>query len=173
VPEDATQEEQHRHMDSMVEGIRVGAAKYGQGVYATRSFSVDETIGHVDGHVVYDCDYCSDYCIELFENCSLEPVAPFRFVNHSCSPNCQFVQYEIEDEGRIVGAEIWLETLRPIAENEQLTIDYAWPASGAILCGCDSDNCRGWIVAEEELDQLPLVEVDDFELAEEPAITAA
>ena len=60
-------------------------------------------------------------------------------------------------EDKIVGAEIWLETIRPIAANEQLTIDYAWPASGAILCECESDNCRGWIVAEEELDQLPLV----------------
>ena len=158
-------------MENKDQGIRVGAAKYGQGVYATRWFSAGETIGQVHGHIICDPDYYSDYCIELFGDFSLEPIAPFRFVNHSCSPNCQFVQYEIESEGGIVGAEIWLETIGTIAEHEQLTIDYAWPAYGAILCGCESDNCRGWIVAEEELEQLPLVE--DTDRTEEPAISAA
>ena len=90
-----------------------------------------------------------------------------------CDPNCQFVKYDTEAEGKIVGAEIWLETIRPIAVDEQLTIDYAWPAGGAILCGCESDNCRGWIVAEEELDQLPLVEDAESEAVQDSAVNAA
>ena len=142
--------------EQTVEGIRVGAAKYGLGVYATADFDAEQSIGQVHGDIICDPDYFSDYCIDLSGNCSLEPGAPFRYVNHSCSPNCQLVQYDVEDEGEIVGAEIWLETIRPIAEDEQLTIDYAWPAEAAIRCGCDSHNCRGWIVAEEELDQLAL-----------------
>ncbi len=161
-------------MDATVEGIRVGAAKYGNGVYATKSFDADEVVGQVQGYIVYDRDHYSDYCIDLSEDCSLEPAAPFRFVNHSCSPNCQFVHYDLEAEDKIVGAEIWLETIRPLAADEQLTIDYAWPASGAILCECESDNCRGWIVAEEELDQLPLVVEDEVsEIALESSVNAA
>lgn len=160
-------------MDDTVEGIRIGDAKYGKGVYATKSFSDEEIVGQIQGHVIHDPDYTSDYCIDLPGDCSLEPSAPYRFVNHSCSPNCQLVMYDVEDEGQIVGAEIWLETIQPIAESEQLTIDYAWPASGAILCGCECDNCRGWIVAEEELDQMPLLKPAESETNAEPAVNAA
>ncbi len=160
-------------MDDTVEGIRVGAAKYGQGVFATKSYSAGETIGQVQGYIIHDPHHYSDYCIDLFEDHSLEPTAPFRYVNHCCSPNCQFVQYDIENEGETVAAEIWLEVIRPIATGEQLTIDYAWPASGAILCECESDECRGWIVAEEELDRLPLVETEGHEIAEESPVSAA
>lgn len=140
--------------DVTVEGVRVAAAKYGNGVYATKSYEADEVIGQVEGQMIYDRDYGSDYCIDLTSYSSLEPAAPFCYVNHSCSPNCQFVQYDIEEEDQIVGVEIWLETIRAISAGEQLTIDYAWPASGAIPCGCDSHNCRGWIVAEDQLDEL-------------------
>ena len=160
-------------MEVSEEGIRIGAAKYGQGVYATQSFETAESIGRVRGYVVYDPDYFSDYCIELSDNCSLEPAAPYRYVNHSCSPNCQFVHYDTEGDDGIVEGEIWLETIRPIEEGEQLTIDYAWPASGAILCGCESKSCRGWIVAEEEVEQLPLVEEAAPDCLEDPSITAA
>ncbi len=155
------------NMDTAVEGIRVGAAKFGKGVYATKSFAVEEIVGQVQGQVVHDSDHASDYCIDLFPDCSLEPAAPFRYVNHSCSPNCQLVHYDIEDEGRIVGAEIWLETTRTIAVDEQLTIDYAWPASAAIPCGCGSEDCRGWIVCTEELNRLPRVSTVETAAAED------
>jgi hypothetical protein len=147
--------------DCIVEGVRVGQAKYGLGVYATRAFAAEESIGQVQGYIIRDPYYSSDYCISLSDDYSLEPAAPYRFVNHSCTPNCQLVQYDIEDKGETVPAEIWLETIRPISDSEQLTIDYAWQASGAILCGCDSERCRGWIVAGEERDQLPSVKVQD------------
>lgn len=160
-------------MDHIVHGIRVGAAKYGLGVFATGSFAADHSVGQVHGHIICDPHYGSDYCIDLVGTCSLEPVAPFRYLNHSCSPNCQLVQYDVEDDDQVVGAEIWLETIRPISENEQLTIDYAWPASAAIQCGCDSPNCRGWIVAEEELDQLPHDDHSESALEEERAVTVA
>ena len=159
--------------DDREEGVRVGAAKYGLGVYATRSYPADVVIGQVEGDVVDDPDYTSDYCIDLVGDCSLEPSAPFRYMNHSCDPNCVLVQCEIEDDGIVVDVEIWVEALRPISENEQLTIDYAWPASGAIRCGCESENCRGWVVCEDELDQLPLVEDDDIADEEEVRVNAA
>jgi SET domain-containing protein len=54
---------------------------------------------------------------------------------------------EAENEA---GASIQLVALRDIRPDEQLTIDYAWPADSAIPCGCDSPNCRGWVVDADE-----------------------
>jgi hypothetical protein len=48
-----------------------------------------------------------------------------------------------------------VETLRSIVAGEELTIDYGWPAEQAIPCGCGAEDCRGWVVAEEELHRLP------------------
>jgi SET domain-containing protein len=139
-------------MKYMKEGVCVGPARYGQGVYSLRSFPAGETIGPFAGEIIDDPDYSSDYGIELGER-TLEPAAPFRYLNHSCEPNCALVIYDEEDEdGTIVGASVWLEILSAIAPGEQMTIDYAWPPDAAIPCGCGAANCRGWIVAEEQLD---------------------
>ncbi|MDR1478083.1 MAG: hypothetical protein LBJ00_03990 [Planctomycetaceae bacterium] len=56
---------------------------------------------------------------------------------------------EFEDD---VDSEIWVETLRDILPGEQLTIDYAWAADKAVKCQCGCKNCRGWIVAADELE---------------------
>jgi SET domain-containing protein len=94
--------------------------------------------------------------MEFDEHRSLEPAAPFRFLNHSCRPNCELVVTEIEEEdGTPAGVEMWVETLSDIRRGEQLTIDYAWPADSAIPCECGSPDCRGWVVAASQLDRLP------------------
>jgi hypothetical protein len=61
------------------------------------------------------------------------------------------VEPEFEDD---VDSEIWVEALRDILPGEQLTIDYAWPAEKAIKCQCGCKNCRGWIIAADELELL-------------------
>jgi hypothetical protein len=138
-------------MESMKEAVRVGPSPYGLGVYASRWFVTGEFLGPIQGEVVEDPQYSSDYCIELGDQ-SLEPAAPFRFLNHSCQPNCALVTYEEEDEdGTSRGLSVWLEILQEIAPRQQMTIDYAWPATAAIPCQCGSASCRGWIVAEEDL----------------------
>ncbi len=134
-------------------GVRVAMAEFGYGVFALKSFQPEETVGRIAGETLDDPDHQSDYCIELDDGLSLEPYAPFRFLNHSCDPNCCLVQVDPEDERD--GPEIRVETLRVIRPGEQLTIDYAWPAEAAIPCGCHSQRCRGWIVAEEQAAGLP------------------
>lgn len=42
---------------------------------------------------------------------------------------------------------------------QELTIDYNWPAIFAIPCACRSAQCRGWIVAPQDLPQL----IDGFQ----------
>ena len=52
-------------------------------------------------------------------------------------------------------AEIWVEALQDIMPNEELTIDYAWPAERAMKCFCGKPQCRGWIVDLAEKELLP------------------
>lgn len=129
------------------ESLRVGRAKFGHGVFATRAFNRERVIATVSGEIVDDPDYTSDYCIDLGGTLSLEPAAPYRFLNHSCEPNCELSLLEWDDGA----CDVLLEARRPIAEGEELTIDYAWPSDWAIPCGCGSPACRGWIVCPDEL----------------------
>ena len=123
-------------------GIRIALTHIGQGVFATQSFKAKESIGQVRGKTIYDPEYQSNYCIELGDDRVLEPIPPFRYLNHSCHPNCKLVT---END------KIWINTIRPINPGDQLTIDYAWPAESAIPCACGKKNCRGWIVDKKEL----------------------
>jgi len=59
-----------------------------------------------------------------------------------------------ETEGESEPA-VWVEAIRDIMPNEELTIDYSWPADRAAKCLCGKPQCRGWIVDPAERDQLP------------------
>lgn len=130
--------------------VRVGPSEHGQGVFAKRSFAPDECIGEITGEVIDDPYYSSDYCMNLGETFTLEPAAPFRFVNHSCEPNCQLCsKSEWNDETEVIDHEMWLLCIAPIARGEQLTIDYGWPAWCQVPCNCGTASCRGFIVRKD------------------------
>jgi hypothetical protein len=135
--------------------VRVGPSSCGHGVFARGGFRAGETIAEIRGEIIDDLDYWSAYCIDLGGGEVLEPSAPFRYLNHSCRPNCELVNYSAwDDESGLLNHATSLKALSPIEPGEQLTIDYAWPPSCAIPCLCGSSNCRGWIVAEGEVDRL-------------------
>ncbi len=137
-------------MEYTKEGVRVGPADYGLGVFCSRAFRDHQLIGPIRGTVMEAPDYESDYCMEL-GNLALEPAPPFCYLNHSCHPNCELVEMDVEyADGTSGGARLFLETLTEIAPGEQMTIDYHWPAEAAIPCGCGCADCRGWIVAAEQ-----------------------
>ena len=133
---------------SNLEVVRVGRSRHGMGLFAVRELKIGEVVGELTGRVVEDSDYESDYCIEIDARISLEPDEPFRFMNHSCRPNCELACWE---DG---STEIWVEAIRNIDPKEELTIDYAWPANSAVACGCGNPNCRGWIVAVDQIDDV-------------------
>jgi hypothetical protein len=139
-------------MSTLVLAVRVGAAKYGQGVFACRQIRRREKIGRVRGHVIHNPRYGSEYAIDLGGRL-LEPSEPFRYLNHSCQPNCELLNFTPPDAARNEYV-IYLKALRHIAPGEELTIDYAWSAEAAVPCGCGAPECRRWIVS---VDQLPLV----------------
>jgi hypothetical protein len=141
--------------DSPIENpnVDVRDCAVGKGVFSKRTFRPDWVIGEITGRIIYDSEYGSNYCIDLEDGRALEPVAPFRYLNHSCEPNCEFDMLETEeDEYAPAKRGVFLMALHAITEGDQLTIDYNWPAEFAIRCYCQAPTCRGWIVQEDELD---------------------
>ncbi len=128
--------------------IYIEETRVGKGVFAKRNYKADVTIGEVGGELIHDAEYTSSYCIDMGDDIALEPAPPFRYLNHSCDPNCELFVYEDEL------MKLLLVSLRPIPRHEELTIDYGWPAEVAIPCQCGSKDCRGWVVGPEDL---PLV----------------
>lgn len=130
--------------------VRVGQAAYGKGVYARQRLKKGMIIGQVTGEVIDTEGYDSNYCIDLGGPRRLEPEAPFRFINHNCTPNCRFIWYEAAASGKEADS-IWVEVLSVVEPGEELSVDYCWPADAAIRCGCRSPRCRGWICDPREL----------------------
>ena len=131
-------------------GVEAGPAKHGTGLFATRRFRAGQAIGEVTGKRIDDPEYGSSYCIDLGDDWSLEPGEPYRFLNHSCTPNAKL--FLVFDDGDpIEKRKVVLEALRNIQPGAELTIDYEWPADSAIPCGCESSECRGWVVDPDEL----------------------
>lgn len=132
-------------------GVRAGEAKYGTGLFATQPFKAGDEIGDVTGERFHDPDYSSDYCIDLGDDMALEPGEPFRYMNHSCEPNCKLFVIHDDDFALIHERRVVVEALVGIPAGTELTIDYEWPATSTIPCGCGAATCRGWIVAPDEL----------------------
>jgi len=136
--------------------VRVGKVPFGKGVFARQDIPKGTIVGYVTGRVIDDPNYGTSYCIDIGGSMSLEPHAPFRYLNHCCTPNSQLcVQDVIYADGTPAPAEVSIEAISEISKGSELTIDYKWSAVGAIKCLCGSSKCRGWIVAEEELAKLP------------------
>jgi SET domain-containing protein len=70
-----------------------------------------------------------------------------RFLNHSCTPNCE----ALLDEDRI-----WLVAKLDIRAGEELTFNYGFDLEDYHdhPCHCGSANCVGFIVAEEFFDHV-------------------
>jgi hypothetical protein len=133
--------------------VKVKKTSVGRGVFARQGFAADAVIGEITGQVM-DTGFESNYCMDLDGKAILEPGWPFRFLNHSCEPNCQLILWKFQ---RLKGQKIrrlWLSATRDVVAGEELTIDYAWPADAAVRCLCGADSCRGWVVDETELRRL-------------------
>ena len=134
--------------------IKLGDTPYGMGVFASKKIKGGMPVGKIEGEFHPDKKYDSEYCMS-FNDGALEPEEPYRFVNHSCDPNCELVELVVADQnsGKVFH-ELWIYALTDIKRGEQLTLDYAWPYTDAIECQCGSPNCRGWIVAANEVEKV-------------------
>ena len=135
--------------------VRIGQTHVGKGVFAQRIFQTNWVIGEIQGELIHDPKYTSEYCFDLEDGCMLEPQPPLRYVNHSCEPNCEFNWFDVTDTGELESRRrVFLIALREIKPGEELTIDYNWPIESAIPCRCRAPSCRGWIVVPGELEAL-------------------
>ncbi len=131
--------------------ITIGSTPYGKGVFASLDIKSATPIGKINGEFHPDNKYDSQYAMS-FNGGALEPEEPYKYVNHSCDPNCELVELVVADSnsGKVFH-ELWIYSLADIKQGEQLTLDYAWPYTDAIECQCGSPKCRGWIVAAKEV----------------------
>ena len=136
------------------EFVQVQDTHVGKGVFAVRGYPETAVIGKITGRLIFDEHHGSEYSFEYQEGIQLEPEAPFRFLNHSCDPNCEFdlLDEPVEESSGSQRAHLHLIALRTILPGEELTIDYNWPACSAITCECGSTFCRGWVVSVEEIE---------------------
>jgi len=136
--------------------LRIGRTRVGKGLFARKHYPTHAIIGEILGEVIHDPYYYSSYCMDIGDGRMLEPEPPFRFVNHSCEPNCEFDWFDLVPEGGSQAVRrVYLIALREIKPGEELTIDYNWSAEGAIVCRCGAPTCRGWIVDPDQLAQVP------------------
>jgi uncharacterized protein len=72
---------------------------------------------------------------------------PARFINHSCSPNCDA---ELDD------GHIWIIARRDIRAGEEITFNYGYDLVDykEHPCRCGSPQCVGFIIAEEFFDHI-------------------
>ena len=66
---------------------------------------------------------------------------PARFINHSCSANC---------DAELDGGRIWFSANRDIEPGEEVTINYGYDLAEYkdYPCQCGARNCVGYMVAE-------------------------
>src|SRR5687768_8947527 len=76
-----------------------------------------------------------------------------KYINHSCDPNCEAVQYDDDT--------IFIEALKSIPKGQEITYDYHLEVPGKITdkvkkeyeCFCGSANCRGTQIAASILEK--------------------
>jgi hypothetical protein len=130
--------------------LRIDETHVGKGLFACRRLPADLVLGEIHGDMLDDHPEDSSYVMELPSCKLLDPAPPFRFVNHSCAPNCEIFYWEAEP-GEHQEDRLFLTTIRRIEPGEELLIDYSWPADAAIPCQCGTATCRGWICDPAEL----------------------
>lgn len=126
--------------------VSVAPSFAGSGVFAASEFKRGEVVGEVFGRVVAGPGDC--YAIELDDHHTLDPDAPFRFLNHSCSPNAEFFTDHRKRGGHY---RMFVAARRKIRVGEELTIAYGWSATDAVRCLCGTKKCLGWIVDPKQL----------------------
>jgi uncharacterized protein len=85
--------------------------------------------------------FLRDHCIQIGEGLSRDAVGLARYANHSCEPNCGITD------------EIWITAMQDIAQDAELTWDYAMTEDNdwSMECGCGTPNCRKLITGYRDL----------------------
>jgi SET domain-containing protein len=142
-------------------GLRVVRSKiHGYGVVALRPIRKGEVITYGDG-VLYqeDEEFDDSYALVLHNpegeelpNVYYDLADQTRWINHACDPNSE-IDSEWDPVAKIMST--WWVAVRDIEPGEEIAYDYAFSAHLAERCNCGSAKCRGLIVDEDEIDDVP------------------
>ncbi len=120
-------------------GFAVGPIRAGTLVieYVGEAISKAESAGR--------CEAGNTFIFELDDERDIDGSAgwnPARYLNHSCSPNC---------DAELINGHIWIVARRDIAGGEELTFNYGydWEDYREHPCHCGAPGCVGYIIAEE------------------------
>jgi uncharacterized protein len=127
------------------------SAIHGTGVFTQvviqKEARVIEYVGQkiTKGESLNRCETNNQYIFALDENHDLDGNVgwnPAKFINHSCSPNC---------EAELMEGRIWIVAMREIRAGEEITFNYGYDLEDykEHPCRCGAPNCVGYIVAEE------------------------
>lgn len=99
----------------------------------------------------------SVYIFELDKKWDIDGHVPWntaQWINHSCEPNCEAVDWPSNSGEYKVGT--WIKSLRDIKKGEELFYNYGYDMEDyeEHPCNCGSKKCVGYIVAEEFWPQL-------------------
>ena len=128
--------------------------KYGNGLFALKAFSKNQTILQFQGKKVsrqeaMDADRdVSDLYFQIGEALYLDLGGDSSlFINHSCNPNCMI---------KVVAGTAFLVALRTINKDDEMTFDYSTTSNETadtwmMECRCYQFNCRKIITGAHTL----------------------
>jgi SET domain len=120
--------------DGAMHVVNRNSAIHGLGMFAGRPYGQNEELWVLRGRpVTSSASTANPNAVGFAPNVWIDPEPPFEFVNHSCAPNAAF--------GR--SGEFY--ALRPIAEGEEITMDYSTTEvdpDWVMTCGCGAPSCR-------------------------------
>jgi SET domain-containing protein len=120
----------------------------GNGLFADENIKRNEFIGYIKGsiHIKNNKNQTDSVAypdwVGFKKNAWIDPLPPFKYLNHSCEPNCG-----IRGTKTVVA-------MRDIKKNEELTLDYAITEvdpAWYIICTCGNKSCRKKITAIQTL----------------------
>lgn len=123
--------------------FKVGRSKSGLGLFATEIIKKGERIVEYIGYVLNDAEVDkkkhTKYLFDVRKNKTIDGSPRWnvaRYANHSCEPNAESVE-----ERR--GARIFLEAIRTIHPDEEITFDYGeeYVAEHITPYGCRCEKC--------------------------------
>jgi uncharacterized protein len=120
------------------------SGRYGSTIFAAKKFKKGETVFIVCGPIIKKP---SIYTVPIDFDLYIDPIAPGKFLNHSCEPSCG-----IKNRTEIVA-------MKDLDKDEEITIDYAMivpeyddlKLKQKIVCHCGAKKCRGEFGSYETL----------------------
>jgi hypothetical protein len=130
---------------TIADGVSVGPARVGRGLFAARGFRRGEVVLAIHGRIVnyallwkYEGSAFSANCIRFGPETYLDPGdGPARYLNHSCRPNTAIAK--VANRLRLVAA-------CRIAKGEEIAFDYSTTIGDddvwRMRCRCGQAECR-------------------------------